>query len=194
MRPPQSPVRPHLIPAFGMAILRVARCMACLIFASGVVSTVARAGTADTVHYSASYLPILRRTASPCHGRTPGSQGRPPAGCQRDCAPKGRARDRARQERRERADQRVTSKDLDELMPPPESGKKLTARQIELLKKWIDQGATGASTGRSSRSGGPRRPRCTDRAWVSNPIDRFVLARLESGGPAPLARRPMRQR
>src|SRR5436189_2668015 len=36
---------------------------------------------------------------------------------------------------------RITSSDPEEQMPPPETNKKLTAKQIELLKQWIDSGA-----------------------------------------------------
>jgi hypothetical protein len=36
---------------------------------------------------------------------------------------------------------RILTSDADDLMPPPESNKKLTQRQKEILKKWIDQGA-----------------------------------------------------
>src|ERR1051325_4877108 len=36
---------------------------------------------------------------------------------------------------------RITSKDEDEMMPPPKLGKKLSPQQIELLKKWIAEGA-----------------------------------------------------
>ena len=36
---------------------------------------------------------------------------------------------------------RISSKDRDEIMPPPKSGKTLTARQIAILKRWIEQGA-----------------------------------------------------
>src|SRR5437867_6462396 len=36
---------------------------------------------------------------------------------------------------------RITTDDPDDKMPPPKSGKKLTAQEIELLKKWIEQGA-----------------------------------------------------
>jgi hypothetical protein len=36
---------------------------------------------------------------------------------------------------------RILTSDEDELMPPPESHKKLTAEQKEILKRWIDQGA-----------------------------------------------------
>ncbi len=37
---------------------------------------------------------------------------------------------------------RILTDDADDLMPPPDSHKKLTQRQKEILKKWIDQGAT----------------------------------------------------
>ena len=36
---------------------------------------------------------------------------------------------------------RIVAVDPNQQMPPAESGKKLTARQIELLKRWIEQGA-----------------------------------------------------
>ncbi len=36
---------------------------------------------------------------------------------------------------------RITTKDTDDLMPPPESHKKLGSREVALLQKWIEQGA-----------------------------------------------------
>ena len=36
---------------------------------------------------------------------------------------------------------RILTADADDLMPPPDSHKKLTQRQKDILKKWIDQGA-----------------------------------------------------
>src|SRR3954466_7299918 len=38
-------------------------------------------------------------------------------------------------------DRRLTSKDPDDVMPPPKSTRKLSADQIEQIKKWIDAGA-----------------------------------------------------
>src|SRR2546428_510558 len=35
---------------------------------------------------------------------------------------------------------RIASKDPKEQMPPPKSGKKLTPQQIELVRRWIEQG------------------------------------------------------
>src|SRR5205823_2207157 len=37
--------------------------------------------------------------------------------------------------------QRVSSTDADVMMPPPDSKKKLSAAQREILRKWIEQGA-----------------------------------------------------
>src|SRR5205823_5090232 len=36
---------------------------------------------------------------------------------------------------------RITSTDADQHMPPADSGRKLSARQIELIRRWIEQGA-----------------------------------------------------
>jgi hypothetical protein len=84
---------------------------------------------------------------------------------------------------------RVTSDDKTELMPPPKSNRHLTQQQIELLKRWIDE---GAAWGRHWAFDAPRRPplpEVRNAAWTINPIDRFVLARLEQEGlsPAPAA-------
>jgi hypothetical protein len=77
---------------------------------------------------------------------------------------------------------RVTSKDIDEKMPPNGSGKKLTVDQVELLKKWIDQGATWSKHWAFEPVRRPQPPAVRDPSRVQNPIDRFVMARLESAG------------
>ncbi len=80
---------------------------------------------------------------------------------------------------------RVSSTDPDELMPPPKSGKKLAPAQVEALKKWIDQGAQWKGHWAFEPISRPSPPPVRDAAWVKNPIDRFVLAGLESKGLAP---------
>ena len=86
---------------------------------------------------------------------------------------------------------RVASVDLAERMPPPKSGRALSAAQIETLKRWID---AGAPWGKHWAFEPPRRPRLPgvhNTHWPLNPIDRFVLARLESESlkPSPEAER-----
>jgi hypothetical protein len=84
-------------------------------------------------------------------------------------------------------------------MPP--KGPRLTAKQIALLRAWIDQGAAWPQSAATGTNGAdhwayrpltrPVPPPVHDAAQVFNPIDRFVQARLEKAGlsPAPLADR-----
>ena len=48
---------------------------------------------------------------------------------------------------------RSAREDDGERMPPPESNRTLTPQQIDLLRRWVDEGAKWADTGRSSRRG-----------------------------------------
>jgi hypothetical protein len=75
--------------------------------------------------------------------------------------------------------QRAISQDPDELMPPPKSGKQLTPAQIEKLRRWIDQGAAWQGHWAFERPVRPATPAVSDAAWLRNPIDAFVLERLE---------------
>ena len=76
-------------------------------------------------------------------------------------------------------------------MPPPKSNKTLTAAQKELLKRWIAAGAEYQPHWSFIAPKRPEPPAVKDEAWVRNPIDRFVLAKLEQNGlkPAPEADR-----
>jgi hypothetical protein len=83
---------------------------------------------------------------------------------------------------------RVTSHD-DDFRMPPDSKKRLSPRQINLLSRWIEQ---GAKFSRHWAFVAPRRqalPSVKNKTWARNAIDRFILARLENAGlkPAPQA-------
>jgi len=81
--------------------------------------------------------------------------------------------------------ERIMSDDPDERMPPPDSGKKLSPREKELLKRWV---AEGAAWSQHWAYEPPRRhplPEVKDRDWPLNWVDRFVLARLEEEGLKP---------
>ncbi|HEY2587873.1 MAG TPA: DUF1553 domain-containing protein [Tepidisphaeraceae bacterium] len=85
----------------------------------------------------------------------------------------------------------ITASDPDELMPPPKSGKKLSAAQKSLFTKWIEQGADWEPLWSFVAPTRPALPVVGNEQWCRNPIDRFVLARLEAAGlqPAPEADR-----
>jgi hypothetical protein len=73
-------------------------------------------------------------------------------------------------------------------MPPPSSGKpRLTAHEVELLRSWIALGAPWEPFWSFIPPRRPPAPAVKDEAWVKNPIDRFVLARLEREGLHPSA-------
>jgi hypothetical protein len=84
---------------------------------------------------------------------------------------------------------RVNSTAKDEAMPPPDSGRTLTAAQKEVLKKWVEQGAEWQTHWAYVAPKRPELPPVNDAVRATNPIDRFVLTRLEREGlkPSPAA-------
>lgn len=74
---------------------------------------------------------------------------------------------------------RITAKDPDDRMPPVKSGKVLTQAQIELLRRWIAQGAVFTPHWAYAAPSRPPLPEVKNKRWVANEIDRFILARLE---------------
>ena len=79
--------------------------------------------------------------------------------------------------------------DKREPMPPVKSHKKLSPEQIELIGRWIDQGAAYETHWAYVTPKRPALPEVSNNQWPNNPIDRFVLARLEARGfePSPRA-------
>ncbi len=81
---------------------------------------------------------------------------------------------------------RVTATDPDDVMPPPSSHKKaLSSDEIELLERWIDEGAHYEPHWAFVPPTRAPLPNVADSAWVRTPIDAFVLAKLESENVAP---------
>lgn len=76
-------------------------------------------------------------------------------------------------------------------MPPPKHPHQLTKTQVELLRRWVDEGAKYQEHWSLIAAKRPALPDVKRADWVRNPIDRFVLARLESEGlePSPEADR-----
>ncbi len=69
--------------------------------------------------------------------------------------------------------------DDDDHMPPKKTGKKLTAAQVDLLRRWIVEGAKWAEHWSYVAPQRPAAPEVKRRSWARNDIDRFILARLE---------------
>jgi hypothetical protein len=86
---------------------------------------------------------------------------------------------------------RISSADTEQVMPPPSTKMTLSASQKDILKRWI---AAGAKYEQHWAFIAPRAiapPKVKDSHWPQNPVDEFVLARLEKEGlkPSPPADR-----
>ncbi|MBL8819504.1 MAG: DUF1553 domain-containing protein [Planctomyces sp.] len=77
---------------------------------------------------------------------------------------------------------RVTSTDAEVRMPPEKSGRKLTESQIQLLREWIQQGAEWSEHWAFVAPKRHQPPLTQQKNWSRNPVDDFVLSRLEKEG------------
>ena len=74
---------------------------------------------------------------------------------------------------------RITSTDTDVLMPPPESKKSLTDAEKDTLRRWIEQGAPYQKHWAFEPPKSAMIPDVLTPGWVRNPVDAFIMAKLE---------------
>jgi mono/diheme cytochrome c family protein len=78
---------------------------------------------------------------------------------------------------------RINATDPDDVMPPPKSRKVLKPEQKELLRKWILAGAPWQGHWAYIKPERPPVPNVSQRGFeIRNPIDAFILAKLQSKG------------
>lgn len=84
---------------------------------------------------------------------------------------------------------RIVSEDEDLRMPPAEHGARLTDKEVDILRRWIQQDAPYAVHWSYVKPQRPEPPESTDEhsSWSRNPIDLFVLQRLTAKGLTPSA-------
>ncbi len=75
--------------------------------------------------------------------------------------------------------ERITTTKEDDLMPPVQTGKHLTKNQIEVLRRWVAEGAEWKPHWSFIKPERPAVPAVKNQAWARNPIDSFILARLD---------------
>lgn len=78
--------------------------------------------------------------------------------------------------------QRISSRDKDQVMPPPDSKLSLTEREKELIKRWIRQGAAFEKHWAFIPPVKPDLPLVEDSGRIQNEIDAFVIRKLEDNG------------
>jgi mono/diheme cytochrome c family protein len=82
---------------------------------------------------------------------------------------------------------RIMTDDPADMMPPPESEKRLTPEQKELIARWIDEGAEYEPHWSYIEPERPAPPPVQQSEPIKNDIDKFVVTRLETEGLAPAA-------
>ncbi len=80
---------------------------------------------------------------------------------------------------------RIESTDPEHRMPPPKAGEELSEIEKQRLRQWIDSGADYAVHWAFVPPQRPAVPVVKDASRVRNPIDPFVIARLETEGLSP---------
>jgi hypothetical protein len=80
---------------------------------------------------------------------------------------------------------KITEPDPKDRMPPPDSGHALTERQIEMLRRWIEEGAKWDTHWAYTAPVRPDVPAIRNSSWARNPIDQFIGGRLEREGLSP---------
>ncbi|MBI1319475.1 MAG: DUF1553 domain-containing protein [Candidatus Hydrogenedens sp.] len=81
--------------------------------------------------------------------------------------------------------QRIEHADPDKRMPPVDAKKALSAAQIDLIRRWIEQGAPWEQHWAFVPPVQPALPEVSDAAWCRNEIDRFILQRIDEAGLRP---------
>ncbi|MFM8359132.1 MAG: DUF1553 domain-containing protein [Verrucomicrobiota bacterium] len=80
---------------------------------------------------------------------------------------------------------RIRTTDPDDVMPPPATGRQLTPAQVATLERWVAEGAEYLPHWAFLKPQRPPVPAVRQAAWPRNPLDHFVLARLEQEGLPP---------
>ncbi len=158
--------------------------------ALAMVTPSARGDDPATLEFNRDIRPILYETCFRCHGPDSASRKAHLRLDKREAAVEAGAIEPGDPEASELV-ARITSTDPEQVMPPPSTNKTLSADQKDKLVRWIKGGAEYQPHWSFIAPNRPALPSVKNESWPRNPIDRFILARLESKGlsPAPEADR-----
>lgn len=138
----------------------------------GLLLSVTSLSAAGTIHFSRDVLPILSDNCLSCHGQ---DESHRKADLRLDTHEGALAVIKAGKPEISDLIARITTRDPDEIMPPPKSHKAaLKPEQVEVLKRWISEGAVW---GKHWAFEQPVKQRVQ-----GHPVDYFVKARLEKEG------------
>jgi hypothetical protein len=159
------------------------------------VPAIARSAPADQVDFNRDIRPILSEACFQCHGPDKGQRKADLRLDQKDGLFATKDNGPVVVPSKPAESQlfvRITSTDNEQRMPPADSGRKLSARQIELIRRWIEQGAEWKGHWAYVPPTRPAVPvvghvsnvpaRQDAYPTIRNPIDRFIVAALQEQG------------
>src|SRR5215211_3267831 len=159
-----------------------------------LLATAASAFGAEAVDYSRDVLPILSANCFPCHGRDAST---------REARLRLDVRENATTDRQglvpvkpgkpesSEVIARITSRDEEERMPPADKGRALHPEEIDVIRRWISEGATYREHWAFQPVTRPSPPRSSAAAaagWDRSPIAGFIFTRLEKENLRPATR------
>jgi mono/diheme cytochrome c family protein len=161
-----------------------------MVFSFVALLAPARAADSETVDFQRQIRPLLSDNCFHCHGPDPETRM---AGMRLDlregafgARPNGTPVVPG-DPQKSLVIQRITHADAALRMPPVSSYKELTPDQIALIRRWVEQGAVWSEHWAFTALEKPALPAVKNESWARNPIDRFILARLEAQGLQPAA-------
>src|SRR5437762_1493231 len=163
------------------------------IVASFAASAKKQSGT-EPVDFSSQIRPLISSKCFSCHGQDESSRKAKLRLDLRDEAIKDHKGTRAivpGDAANSEMVRRITATDADDIMPPPQPGRTLSAVEIDLLKRWIQQGAPYSPHWAFVKPERAALPAVKMKSWPRKAIDYFILAKLEKRGlkPSPPADR-----
>ncbi len=153
------------------------------------------AAKARKVDFNSEVRPILAKNCFPCHGQDEAKRAKGLRLDRREAAIKplkdGLTAIVPGDPESSELIIKITEEDDTLRMPPRKTGNRLTPSEVELLNRWIEQGAEYASHWALIAPQARPLPEVRDKSWPRNGIDFWILARLEQEGlkPAPEAGR-----
>jgi cytochrome c553 len=173
--------------------LRIGLCLSLVAFVANGSPNFAHGAEATTtgeIQFNRDVRPILAENCFRCHGPDSAARKADLRLDRRDAAIEAKAIKPGEPDSSELV-ARIFSTNADEVMPPPQIHKDLTPAQKEILKRWVAAGAEYQPHWSFIAPQRPALPAVNRAGWVRNPIDHFVLAKLEQAGlePAPEADR-----
>lgn len=161
-------------------------CQSSILIASFILSWAYAADTAQLVSFSREIRPLLAKHCGSCHGADEKARKADLRLDTRAGLLNPEVVFAGKPEQSELL-ARLTTNNAEEVMPPPEKGEALSQAEVELVRRWIVEGARYEDhwAFRPVEQMVPPKLGIEDSDWVKSPVDAFVLSKMQRMGLRP---------